>query len=209
MLSEKIKKGCLIGVLALAGLLVLIVYLISTAFEPQYENIEIKQDIGGTLLCNSVYLADLHSWQYEVDYSYNTPNKQNYVLGSGSFYGRNWRKDEQLIKYGEYFYLQTGGFGHADKVLFGKLDSVKWKEFEISPENIEQNELWISKNIYSKKGWLPQESYIKSFSNGILKVEYLYRTGEEVNDQEKRLITYKLNTETGIPEMKDIKLLNR
>jgi hypothetical protein len=39
-----------------------------SGFVPEYETVVIDQKIGGKLLCNSVYNADIHTWEYSVDY---------------------------------------------------------------------------------------------------------------------------------------------
>ena len=191
----------------------LLIYGILHAFDTEYETVKIEQNIGGQLICNSVYNADHHSWQYDIDYYYLPPNKDTIQVGSGSYYGREWEKNEQIIKYDDWLILKTGGFHDADKLLIGKKGATSWMEFEISPETIEKDSLWISKSIYSKMNWLPQESFITNFENGIVTVDYLYRTvdylyrtGEIVDQQEKRTITYKIDKSTGIPEMINIKM---
>jgi hypothetical protein len=69
------KKGCLITILVFVVLAPIFIYDLSTAFDPEYDKAEIKQNIGGTFICNSVYNADYHSWQY-VSSNIKEPNSQ-------------------------------------------------------------------------------------------------------------------------------------
>jgi hypothetical protein len=34
----------------------------------EYDKVEIEQNIGGILICNSVYNSDIHDWQYDINY---------------------------------------------------------------------------------------------------------------------------------------------
>lgn len=200
------KYGCLGVSGAFILLLISLPFLFKQAFGPLEENIEIEQNIGGTLLCNSVYNADHHSWQYDIDYKYKDEKGKVYPVGNGSYYGREWDKNEQLIQFGDWLILKTGGLHDSDKILIGQLDANEWNSFEISPETIERDSLWISEDIYSKMSWLPQEAFIKEIENEIIKVDYLYRIGETVDEQEERSITYEIDKSTGRLRMTRIEL---
>ena len=67
----KIQKniGLTIFILSTLGMIFIgIKALISNGgFGPEYETAVIEQRIGGKLICESVYNADIHSWQYNVD----------------------------------------------------------------------------------------------------------------------------------------------
>ena len=85
-----------------------VVFRDGAGFGPEYENVEIKQNIGGNLLCKSVYNADHHSWQYDIDYKYVDIKGDTLDFNNGGYYGREWNKDEQIKKYNNwfsYFYL--------------------------------------------------------------------------------------------------------
>jgi hypothetical protein len=77
-------------------------------FGPEYETAEIEQNIGGKLICESVYLADHHSWQYNIDYKYIDIKGDTLDFMDGSYYGRKWNKDEQIEKYNNWLILKTG-----------------------------------------------------------------------------------------------------
>jgi hypothetical protein len=64
------------------------------SFDPEHNKAEIKQNIGGTLICESVHNSDLHSWTNSVSYKYKPVNDSLIDIGSGIFYGREWNKDE-------------------------------------------------------------------------------------------------------------------
>lgn len=202
-----LKYGCF-GVLGLCLILIIsLPFVLRQAFGPLNERVEIEQDIGGVLICNSEYNADLGSWFYDIDYQYRNKNGKSTNIGSGEFYGQEWNKDEQIQKMGEWMVLKTGGEHGADKLLIGNMNYGQWKIFKISPDEIEKDSLWKSKNIFTKKNWLPRESFVREIHENEIKVEYLYRTGESVDDRETQLIIYEFDEISGFPVMKSIELI--
>ncbi|MFC2138762.1 hypothetical protein ACFLTE_11355 [Bacteroidota bacterium] len=174
-------------------------------FEPEKYKVDIEQNIGGKLICDVTYTADHHSWTYFIDYKYQDKNDSIYDIGYGSYDGREWKKDEQLIKYDKWIILKTGNYHGSDKVFITSSLISKWDEYIFSPETIEHDSIWISKNIHSLLRWSPSESYILSIENGYINVIYEYRTDEKkVNKTEKKLIMYSIDKESGIPRIKEI-----
>lgn len=205
--AKKILKNGCFGILGL-GLILLISLsiLFKQAFGTIEEEISIKQNIGGELICKSTYTADLQSWYYFIDYEYKKTSGDTLKIGKGEYYGREWDKKQQLIEIGDWLILQTGGEFKTDRLLIGnKKDSI-WKTFEISPYTIEKDNLWISKKIYVKQSWSPQESFIKQINGNKIEVEYLYRIGEKVEEQETRLITFEFDERKGLPIMTKIEM---
>ncbi len=205
-MKKVLKYGCF-GILGISLLfLISCPILIKQAFGPLNEIIEIDQEIGGKLICKSEYNADMASWFYDIDFEYETENGNINKIGSGEYYGRDWMKNEQIIEVGEWMILKTGGEFSADKLLIGKIGEDEWKEFKISPSVIEKDSLWISKNISVKQNWRPQKSIVREINGSKIEVEYSYRIGETVEEQETRLITYEIDEITGIPKMNKIEM---
>jgi ribosomal protein S8 len=132
------KRGCLIVILIVVLLTAFFVYVTSTSFNPVYDNAEIKQNIGGKLICNSVYIADHHSWQYNVTYKYKQDNDSVIDIGEGTYYGREWNKNEQLTNYKTWTILKTGGGYVTDKIIIGNLKTGQRKEYEFTPTILKQ-----------------------------------------------------------------------
>ncbi|MBK6331204.1 MAG: hypothetical protein IPF62_12085, partial [Bacteroidetes bacterium] len=86
-------------------------------FGPEYEKVDIKQNIGGNLICKSVYTADHHSWEYNIDYKYIDTKGDTLDFNNGGYYGREWNKDEQIKKYNNWMILKTGSFHGSDKLI--------------------------------------------------------------------------------------------
>lgn len=183
-----------------------IIYLFATAFDPEYSNALIKQKIGGVLICNTVYNADHHSWQYDVDYKYRALNDSVYEIGNGTYYGREWNKDEQLIKFGKWIILKTGGWIGSDKIVIRDMKSKKWSEYVFSPENIEKENLWTSSNIHSLLNWCCTESFVTSIKEGEIEVLYKFRVDEHKTELlDSRKVIYSIDYETGKLKMSKIK----
>lgn len=199
------KRGCLILLLVLAVLAGLFMYGLSTAFDPVYDKAEIKQKIGGTLICNSVYSADHHSGRYKVAYTYQIDSDRFIDIGSGIYYGRKWNKDEQLIKYKNWMILKTGDWIGTDKVIIGDFKTRKWKEYKFTPENIEKDSLWQVSKTQSLLNSYRSETFIDKISNGEVVVNYKFRTSKTNTDEYgQRKIHYTINELTGQPQMAKI-----
>jgi hypothetical protein len=195
-------KGFFMLKIVLLAVLIVILYGLFTAFDPEYETVEIKQNIGGVLICNSVFSADQHTWNIEVDYTYKLPNDTLINIGYGYYHAREWKKDEQLLKYKDWIILKTGNWIGSDKIIIGKLKANDWTEYIISPDEIEKDEIWISKNIKSFRNYCCAEAYVQSIKNGIIEVNYKFRTDENLTNQYgNKKIFYQIGEQTGKPIM--------
>jgi major membrane immunogen (membrane-anchored lipoprotein) len=202
------QKGCLISIGVFLILLFGFIWILQDAFEPEYYNVELDQRIGGTLICDVTYNADHHSWSYMIAYKYRDVNDSTYKIGYGSYDGREWKKDEQLIQYGKWLILKTGNYHDSDKVFIGDLEAKKWKEFEFSAASIEKDSTWNLEKIHSLPGWLPSEAFVSEIKDGKIYVIYEYRVNEKnTKATEKRLIEYEVHKVAGAPKMKRISLI--
>jgi|SRR6478609_11791270 len=197
------KRENLIAIIVSTLLSILLIY--GCGFGPDYDKAEIKQNIGGTLICNSVYNADQHSWTYDVSYKYKTLNNKIIDIGSGTYYGREWNKDEQLVQYKTWTLLKTGDWIGNDKIIVGDIKTNKWTEYKFTPENIEKDSIWQSLKIHSLLNYCCSETFIDKINNGIIQLHYKFRTSENlVNEYGEKIIYYKINDATGDPIMTKI-----
>ena len=193
----KIKKGCLIGLIVAIILFVSLVLVFIISFMPRHKTVKIEQNIGGTLICNSAYMADHHSWQYNINYEYKL-NNRSIKIGDGIYKGREWKKDEQLVKYKNWTILKTGYWSGADKLIIGKINVNIWNEHIICYEEIERQELWINSKIKSLYGWCCPESFIKEINEDTVKVNYKFRVDEKLTDKyDSATIYYQIDEKTG------------
>lgn len=189
-----------IGWSIFAFLLIVVIYGFFTAFEPQYSKAEIKQNIGGVLICNVVYYVDNHSGRYVVNYQYKNKEGNILKIGDGRYYNREWNKDEQLINWKNWTILRTGGLFYNDKVIIGDVKTQKWNEYEFSPDSIEKDNVWISLKIHSLRNYCCWKAFVTKIDNGTIEVLYQFRTNEtDANQMGCRKIIYKVNSETGRP----------
>ncbi|TKB99131.1 hypothetical protein [Pedobacter cryophilus] len=199
------RKGCLIPLVIGILLIILLIYGIFTSFDPVYSSTKIKQKIGGVLICNTIYNADHHTWQYDVNYKYQASNDSVYEIGQGTYYSREWNQDEQLIKYGKWIILKTGNWAGSDKIIVGNLKSKEWTEYKFTPENIEKSNIWTSSQTHSLLNYCCAESYITKINNGEIIVQYKFRIDENNTDlMGTRNIKYQIDTASGDPNMTGI-----
>ena len=203
------KIGIAIFSVTTLTMLILAIYSISIGggFGPENDNAEIQQKIGGTLICTSVYTADIHDWQYDVSYEYQPPNSDTTIkIGSGTYHTREWGKDEQLVQYKKWLVLKTGGwFGH-DKLIIGDIQANKWTEYHFSAEDIEKEKLWFDSKIHSLLNYCCSESFIDKIDNGEIRVNYKFRTSKtSPNEYGEKSVIYKIDELTGQPVMTAVK----
>jgi hypothetical protein len=167
---------------------------------------KLKQSIGGNLICDVHFYTDFQEAVHIINYSYIDENGKIYKLGLGR-YTEGWERQEQLLKYKSWIILPTSDSRESDKLIIGNLKENVWKEFIISPEEIEKNPIWSSRKINSSPGNYDSTSkIIKIKSNGEVKVQYKYALKNRMFNfmTGSREILYGINAGTGILEMKSI-----
>lgn len=172
--------------------------------DPVHETIEINQAVGGVLICSSTYYDDIGGWQYYIDYSYSFPNDSIRKIGTGIIYAEKWKKNEQIIKIDDWYVLNASHDRDADVLFIGNEHSKEWSEHVISPTFIESHELWTKERISTQlDNWDTVAKIEEISTDGIITVKYKYRKGNAVTNFQngKRRITFKINMETGAPEM--------
>jgi hypothetical protein len=199
------KKGCLYSLGISLILLLGFIYMLLHAFDPEYDKVEIEQNIGGILICNSVYNSDIHDWQYDINYEYHSIDNKIYKIGNGTYHTREWNRNEQLKKYSNWYILKTGDWYGTDKVIIGNFKSKKWKDYEFTPDNIENETLWKELDIKSLKTYLPSECIITKINNGFINVNYKFRIDEtKTKLMDERNLIYEIDKESGKPYLKSI-----
>jgi hypothetical protein len=199
-----IKKSFSVSFILL-GVAILFIHGCSSGFEPDYDEADIRQNIGGTLICKSVHTADIQNFQYDISYQYKAPNESIIDIGSGIYYNREWNKDEQLLRYNNWTILKTGDSSGTDKLIVGNLKTTKWTEYRFTFENIEKESMWRSLKIHSLLNYCCSETFIDTINDGQVELHYKYRTSEGfINKYGQRKIYYQINNSTGQPVMTKI-----
>ncbi|KAA9038548.1 hypothetical protein FW778_13395 [Ginsengibacter hankyongi] len=189
----------------LPGLFIFFICGCSSGFGPDYDKAEIKQNIGGTLICNSVHTADIQNYQYDVSYEYKDSNDSIFDIGSGTYYNREWNKDEQLQGYNDWTILKTGDSSGTDKVIVGNLKTNKWTEYRFTSKNIEKESMWRSLKIHPLSNYCCSETFIDKIKDGQIQLHYKFRTSEGfITNNGGRKIYYQINNSTGQPVMTKI-----
>jgi hypothetical protein len=86
------RQGLLYAVTTVLLIGVIFTYMMLHAFDPEYDRAEIKQKIGGVLICRSVSNADQHSWQYDVNYKYKDSLGRIFEIGDGHILKENGKR---------------------------------------------------------------------------------------------------------------------
>ena len=200
------KKGCLISIIIGVCLIALFTYGILHAFDPEYKTVEIKQNVGGKLICESIYNADHHSWQYDIDYNYIDSKGDTLDFKSGSYNGREWRKNEQIKKYKNWLILITGDSYGSDRLILKNIQTDSTKIFNIDNKYIERDSLWRTKNIKSLLNYCCAETFIEKIQKNKVLINYKFRTDKNLTKEyDLRDIIYEISNETGEIKMTEIR----
>jgi hypothetical protein len=205
----KVQKhiGLVLFILTTLGMIIIGLKAIlgPSGFGPDYETVDIDQKIGGKLLCNSVYTADLQSWYYNIDYKYIDLKGDTIDFKSGSYYNRDWKKDEQILKYDKFLILKTGSSYFSDRLIIKNTLTDSIKTFDIYDQFIEQDSLWKTQNIKSLLNYCCAESFIESIKGNEILIKYKFRTDEkQTRKYGEKMIYYQLDGETGNIKMTKI-----
>lgn len=175
-------------------------------FGPEYETEIINQKIGGKLICESVYNADHHSWQYNVDYKYINQKGDTLDFSGGVYYGREWNNDEQIQKYKNWLILKTGAWHGSDRLIIKNIQTDTTKIYDIDNNFIEKDSLWRAQNIESLSNFCCAETFIENIQENRISLTYKFRTDEKMTlKYGNRKVTYEIENETGKIVMTDIK----
>jgi len=205
--SKKTKRFIVaLSILSNIVLLVFLYNIIPSGFGPEYETVEIKQKIGGKLICESIYNADIHSWQYYVVYKYIDSNGDTLDFKNGTYYGREWKKNEQIKKYNEWLILKSGAWHGSDRLIIKNSLTDSTFFFDIDNQFIEKDSLWNSRNINSLLNFCCAETFIDNIKGNKISLTYKFRSNKKLtNKYDKRKIVYEFDNKTGEIKMKNIK----
>ena len=206
MKTRTIKKGCGITLIILIVLIIGFFWALNEAFGADKYSVTIEQNIGGKLICDVTYSADLQSWYYFIDYKYVNPKGETFDFGNGLYQGVEWNENDQLFNFKKWTILPTETDFCSIKIISFDLKSKKKYDFIIEPHSIQENSIWKSQNIESVLMWSPSKVEIDTIIDNKILVEYSFRIDRENPDNlGTRLIEYELDSLNGIPKMKSIK----
>ena len=206
MKIEKIKKGCGITLIILIILIVGFFWVLNEAFGEDKYSVTIEQNIGGKLICDVTYSADLQSWYYFIDYKYENNKGKVFDFGNGLYQGIEWKEDDQLFKFENWTILKTETDFGSIKIISFDLKTNKKSESIIEPHSIQKDSIWQSKNIELIPMWSPSKVEIDTIIENKISVKYTFRIDRENSENlGTRLIEYELESLDGIAKMKSIK----
>lgn len=155
------------------------------------------------LICSSTYTADIHDYEFSIEYKYKNVNDSIIPIGFGSNIGEEWDKENQLIKVANRLILKAC----TNCIYISENDSKVWKEYCFSPEEIEKDSLWIAQKIESElHNFYTKVKIEKIERDGTISLNYHFRKANPTffSKNDERTITYKISQETGEPKISKI-----
>jgi len=167
-------------------------------FESSYQTVIIKQEIGGELICNSVYAADHHSWMHSINYTYVNNKADTFNLHSGNYDGRYWEENEQVQMYDKFLILPTAYSKSYDRLIIKNIQTKSLNVYDFNPNSIEKDSLWKSQNIQSFVDFSHTKIKIDNIQGDKVQIKYTFPINcKNLEKTENRLITYTILKETG------------
>jgi len=179
-------------------------FIDDSGFEPKYETVQIEQDVGGKLICNSVYDADHHSWNYHIRYTYVNSDNDTLDFKTGLLFGRKWDKHEQLHRHKNLLILKTGSSIGTDRIVVKNMKSDSTIVYDISPESIEKDKVWKFKKMPHRSDRCCSTSYVEDIKGNSIVVKYRFRTLQHSDEYDEKLVWYKIDGKSG--ELKMIRI---
>jgi len=190
------------------GIVVLIIlsscYKDGSIFSDEIYQDTIKQNTGGIIIRNIHHYNDFQSIYYQIQYSYKDTHDSLCIIGSGYYRGKRPPQNEQLISVGKWLVFKTSGGKNKDFVFICDSKTRIWIKYEMSYSEIESTDLWMKQHIESAFAGDTFAKVENIDGNGNITVLYVYAKKNRIFSfsRGKRKITYKINLETGVPEMK-------
>ncbi|MES2728281.1 MAG: hypothetical protein V4643_14325 [Bacteroidota bacterium] len=175
-------------------------------FSDEISKDTIRQNIGGILIRDIHYWNDFQSWDYEIDYTYKDKFDSIHRIGKSHLTGQELPVNEQLLQVNNWTILSVNT-GFSCEIITTDLKSNISKEYEISPQTIEQEILWKSYNISSSPdNGDSKVTFEKINANGEFSVIYVFAKKDRIFSfmTGKRRVNFIVNIQTGRPEMTDV-----
>ena len=147
-----------------------------SGFGPERKTIEVKQNIGGKLICKSYYTADIRSYDYSISYDYIDSNGDTLDFKSGNYLGRSWDKEVQIRKYNNWLMLKTGDWIDNDKLILKNIQTDSTIIHSFTQKFVQQFEIWKSNVSEDEFNYSPVEIYIDEIRGNKVYVSYEFKT---------------------------------
>jgi hypothetical protein len=108
------------------------------------------------------------------------------------------------------FFLITKASNNGNKILIGDKEMNNWRGFNINPESVENDSLWLDRKIHSINNWSASSLTFSEFYNGKIYFDFKYQVDENMENlfENSRLI-YDISDESGDISLIDIRTLER
>jgi len=200
-----VRKGLLIGLGIVLGLVLIPFIFIRLAFGPFHDSVTIDLGTEGKLICNETYNGDFADEFYEVKMILKTLNGKKYDLGSVTFHNQDWSKQIAIKRVGDWivFPLEPEDFVQFKMLntINGQLNDTTLQPFDL------RNDLLHGEKFKDKPDHLyPGGSRIQDISGNIVEVNYEYKAKavypSEILVNQK--VTYEINPEDGKLKTKEM-----
>jgi hypothetical protein len=119
-------------------------------------------------------------------------------MGYGSYEGREWDRNEQLIKFGNWMILQTSNWNDSARLILKNTQTDSIRIYNFNNHYTKKDSVWMPQNINSIENDFRDESYIVQIKGDIVKVHFKYNTTKQGSfGYGECIMKYKIENETG------------
>jgi len=193
-----VRKGLLIGLGILLGLVLIPFIFLRLAFGPLHDSVTIDLGTEGKLICDEIYNGDFADEFYEVKMILETLNGKKYDLGSMTFHSQDWSKGitTRRVKDWIVFPLEPENF-----VQFKMLNTISGQlnDTTLQPFDLRKDLIYKEKFNDRPDHLYAGNSSIQDISGNIIEIKYEYKAKgvypSEILVSQK--VTYEINPADG------------
>lgn len=202
---QRVKKGLLIGLAVLLGLVSIPFIFMRLAFGPLHDSVRIDLGKEGELICDETYNGDFAGEFYDVKITLKTSTEKEYDLGSVTFRNQHWSKQITTKRVGDWLVIpmQPEKFVQikALNTVNGQFNDTTLLPFDL------RNDLLYKKKFKDRPNHLfPGSSAITDLSGNMIEVNYEYKAKAEYPSEiiVTQNVTYEINSTDGKLQTKEI-----
>lgn len=199
------KKGLLIGLGILLGVVSLPFILLKFAFGPLHDSITINLGKEGELICYEIYNADLADVFYDVTMVLETSNGTKYNLGSVTFHDEDWSKQIEVRRAADWLVilLEPENFVHVKmlNIVSGQLNDTT-----LLPVDLRRDLLYKERFNDRPDHLYPGSSKIHDIAGNTIEVNYEYKAKAQYPAEilVSQKVVYEVNATEGKLQTKEI-----
>jgi hypothetical protein len=200
-----VKKGLLVGLAIVLGIVAIPFIILKLAFGPIHDSVTIDLGKEGKLVCDETYNADLAGVFYDVKMILNTLDGKSHRFGDVTFHEEGWSKHIVTKRVGDWLVIP---FDPENFVQIKMLNTVSGQlnDTTLQPFDLRKDLLYRQKFKDKPDHLFRGSSNIQDISGNLIEVRYEYKAKAEYPSEilVSQTLVYQIDPATGKLQTKEI-----